>query len=198
VNERHERLIDGLLTLADSEHEITERTSVDLADIAEYVLEALPAGGPAGTSLLDPAPVVGDPVLLERLVQNLVENAVRHNVPDGWLRIETATVHGQARLVVTNSGPVVPGVRDGIDLPALPPPGPRADRRPVPRPRPGPGPVHRARDRPGPPRHRHGDAPPGRRPHPHHHPPTGVMIIRFARHMGVCGLKIRPVARQVG
>ena len=35
VNERHERLIDGLLTLADSENEITERTPVDLADVAE-------------------------------------------------------------------------------------------------------------------------------------------------------------------
>lgn len=108
VNERHERLIDGLLMLADSEHEVTEQTSVDLADVAEYVLEALPAGGPAVTSRLDPAPVTGDPVLLERLVQNLVENAVRHNVPDGWLRVETATVDGRARLVVVNSGPVVP------------------------------------------------------------------------------------------
>ncbi|MEV4414536.1 HAMP domain-containing sensor histidine kinase [Catellatospora sp. NPDC049609] len=108
VNERHERLIDGLLTLADSEHEIAERTPVDLADIAEYVLEVLPAGGPAVTSLLDPAPVTGDPVLLERLVQNLVENAVRHNVPGGWLRVETSTVDGRARLVVTNSGPAVP------------------------------------------------------------------------------------------
>ncbi|GAA1659338.1 sensor histidine kinase [Catellatospora bangladeshensis] len=109
VNERHERLIDGLLTLADSENELTERTPVDLADIAEYVLEALPPGGPAVTRLLDAAPVTGDPVLLERLVQNLVENAVRHNVPeDGWLRVETATVGGRARLVVTNSGPVVP------------------------------------------------------------------------------------------
>ncbi|MEU8000522.1 HAMP domain-containing sensor histidine kinase [Catellatospora sp. NPDC049111] len=108
VNERHERLIDGLLMLADSEHEVAEQTSVDLADVAEYVLEALPSGGPVVTSLLDPAPVTGDPVLLERLVQNLVENAVRHNVPDGWLRVETATVDGRARLVVANSGPVVP------------------------------------------------------------------------------------------
>lgn len=108
VNERHERLIDGLLMLADSESPVTEQTPVDLADIAEYVVEALPAGGPTVTSMLDPAPVTGDPVLLERLVQNLVENAVRHNVPDGWLRVETATVGGRARLVVTNSGPAVP------------------------------------------------------------------------------------------
>jgi signal transduction histidine kinase len=123
VNERHERLIDGLLTLADSENEVAERSPVDLADVAAYVLEALPEYAPAVTRLLDAAPVSGDPVLLERLVQNLVENAVRHNVPGsagaggagagaaapaGWLRVETTTVDGQARLIVRNSGPVVP------------------------------------------------------------------------------------------
>jgi signal transduction histidine kinase len=108
VNERHERLIDGLLVLADSESELTERSAVDLADVAAHVLETLPGNGLRVTRLLEPAPCTGDPVLLERLVSNLVENGMKHNVSPGWIRVETSTVDGQAQLVVTNSGPVVP------------------------------------------------------------------------------------------
>src|SRR5262249_16988457 len=37
VNQRHERLIDGLLTLASSEQRVTEPTPVDLADIARHI-----------------------------------------------------------------------------------------------------------------------------------------------------------------
>lgn len=108
VNERHERLIDGLLLLADSETELTERSPVDLADVASHVLDTLPANGVRITRLLGSAPCTGDPVLLERLVHNLTENAIKHNVAPGWLRIETSTVDGHAQLVVSNSGPVVP------------------------------------------------------------------------------------------
>ncbi|ROT27971.1 cell wall metabolism sensor histidine kinase WalK [Micromonospora sp. HM5-17] len=111
INERHERLIDGLLTLADSEQRVVDRTRIDLAEVAAYVADQA-----AGTSNLPihrrlaPAPTAGDPVLLERLTQNLVENAVRHNLPSGgevW--IDTDTVDGWARLTVINTGPVVPG-----------------------------------------------------------------------------------------
>jgi signal transduction histidine kinase len=57
----------------------------------------------------------GDPVLLERLTVNLVENARRYNVPAGSLRVTTEAVDGWATLVVENSGPPV---SEG-DLPAL-------------------------------------------------------------------------------
>lgn len=110
VNERHERLIDGLLMLADSETEIAEHSPVDLAEIAGHVLDNLPAGAPRVTRLLDNARMLGDPILLERLVQNLVENAVKYNLPrDGWINVATSTVDGRARLTVINPGAVVPG-----------------------------------------------------------------------------------------
>jgi signal transduction histidine kinase len=112
VNARHERLIDGLLLLADSENELTERSRIDLADVAGAVLDQLsPAAQDAGVRFLDPdlaaAPVLGDPVLLERTVQNLVENAIRHNRTDGWLSVATREEQGASIVVVRNTGPVI-------------------------------------------------------------------------------------------
>ncbi|MFC4072220.1 sensor histidine kinase [Actinoplanes subglobosus] len=107
INDRHGRLIDGLLLLARSEREVTERSYVDLADIVDHVAES-----DTVKVIAEPeeAAVLGDPVLLERLVQNLVENGVRHNVPDGaWVRVTTRTrPDGWVELQVSNSGPVVP------------------------------------------------------------------------------------------
>lgn len=113
MNERHERLIDGLLTLASGEQRVSERTPVDLADVAAHVCtesgEAARAAGVAVRTSLEPAPVSGDPVLLERLVQNLVDNAIRYNVAeDGWLAVSTGVAGGYAELTVENSGPPVP------------------------------------------------------------------------------------------
>ena len=102
INDRHGRLIDGLLLLARSERELTERAYVDLADIASHV------SGPDIKAELAEAATVGDPVLLERLVQNLVENGVRHNLPGGWVRVATYARNGLATLEVSNTGPVVP------------------------------------------------------------------------------------------
>ncbi|RRR99338.1 sensor histidine kinase [Glycomyces terrestris] len=109
VNARHERLIDGLLLLMRSDRELGERSYVDLADIAEHVAAQTPAPGVAVATSCGEAPVRGEPVLLERLVQNLVENAVRYNAPeDGWVEVATRTEDGRAVLEVSNSGPVIP------------------------------------------------------------------------------------------
>jgi signal transduction histidine kinase len=111
INERHERLIDGLLTLADSENPISQRSAMDLADVVVHVAElAGPAAADARISLqtdLEPAPVTGDPVLLERLVHNLVENAIRHNQAGGWLTLRSRPVEAGAELVIANTGPPV-------------------------------------------------------------------------------------------
>jgi signal transduction histidine kinase len=110
INTRHERLIDGLLTLAKSDREPGGQSYVDLADIVDHVATQLPASGVTVHTDQGEAPTSGNPVLLERLVQNLVENGLRHNVADGgWVRVATgAGPDGTAELVVTNTGPVVP------------------------------------------------------------------------------------------
>jgi hypothetical protein len=59
------------------------------------------------TALQD-AQVTGDRVLLERLVSNLIDNAVKHNVTGGWVMASTRTGAGTAELTVANSGEHIP------------------------------------------------------------------------------------------
>lgn len=104
-----ERLIEALLTLARSQRGLERREPVDLAEV---VRELLPAGERVA-AVLDPAPVLGDPQLLERLVANLADNAVRHNLPEGgWVRVWTGVdAAGRPGLRIANSGPVIPADR---------------------------------------------------------------------------------------
>jgi signal transduction histidine kinase len=107
INDRHGRLIDGLLLLAQSDRPVRERSFVDLADIVDHV-----AVSDTVKVVAEPAEatVAGNPVLLERLVQNLVENGVRHNLPsDGWVQVRSySRPDGWAVVEVSNSGPVIP------------------------------------------------------------------------------------------
>ncbi|MEW1546264.1 sensor histidine kinase [Streptomyces tsukubensis] len=111
VNERHERLIDSLLTLARAESAPAESHPVDLAAVAESVLTHTAADaqrrGLRVQRILSPAPALGDPVLLEQLVRNLVDNAVKYNVPDGVLTVHTGTGPLGAYIAVGNSGAVI-------------------------------------------------------------------------------------------
>jgi signal transduction histidine kinase len=115
INARHERLINGLLLLARTEHGISNPSYVDLQDVADHVVGETDASGLAMTVAMAEAPVLGDALLLERLVRNLVDNAVRHNVTGGWVHVATDTAADRARLVVTNTGPAVPR----YEIPAL-------------------------------------------------------------------------------
>jgi signal transduction histidine kinase len=113
VNQRHERLIEGLLTLTSSEQHIVDPTPVDLAEIAAHVVsQAAQKAADANLDVrteLKPAETSGEPILLERLVENLVENAIRYNVAeDGWIRVATGVVGEHVELVVENPGPVIP------------------------------------------------------------------------------------------
>lgn len=93
VNGRHERLIDGLPALAEGEQTLLDRRSFDLTDVAEHVLDQAVAEAAEREvtmhRLLDAAPTTGAAVLVERLVQNLLENAIRHNHPKGEVWVTT-------------------------------------------------------------------------------------------------------------
>jgi len=106
------RLIEALLTLASSESGLKERQPVDLAPVVTGTLAGLrPETGRLGIHIDEfaaPAPLDGDPLLIERLVANLLTNAVRHNVPGGRVEISTGVTDGEAVLSVTNTGPLIP------------------------------------------------------------------------------------------
>jgi signal transduction histidine kinase len=113
TNERSEQLVEGLLLLARSDNQIVERKPVDLAEVAEQAIDQVHGEAAAKGVVIrgeqKPAVVQGNGVLLERIALNLVQNAVRYNVPEGgWVEVTTEVQHGQAVLMVSNTGPVVP------------------------------------------------------------------------------------------
>jgi signal transduction histidine kinase len=114
TNERSEQLVEGLLLLARSENQLTDRRPVDLAEVAVQAQEQTRAEAESrGVELrteLEPTVVSGNGVLLERIALNLMQNAVRYNLPkDGWVEVSVGPMPGIGELVVTNTGPVVPG-----------------------------------------------------------------------------------------
>jgi signal transduction histidine kinase len=113
---RADDLIAGLLLLARTEGaELAGMVPVDLADAAGTALAVVRAeAGRRGLRIqvrTAPAPAHGDPVLLERVAGNLLENAVRHNIVGGWVEVCTAATATTAELRVASSGPEIPGDR---------------------------------------------------------------------------------------
>jgi signal transduction histidine kinase len=133
-----ESMVEALLTLAVSDQ---GKLSTEFTDLATCAEDAIDGAAPEIERLdlhvnteLDPAETTGDPQLLERMIQNLVDNAVRHNEPGGWIRLRTGSSDAGAYLEIANSGPFIPddavpslfepfrrmearaGVRDGVGL----------------------------------------------------------------------------------
>jgi len=111
-NAEQERLIDALLTLASSEADPSEHETVDLAAIAGAAI-AVPRTEAGRLHLkvrsdIQPATLDGDPLLVQHLVTNLIDNAVRHNIPDGDVEVATGTSQAGVVLSVANSGTVIP------------------------------------------------------------------------------------------
>jgi signal transduction histidine kinase len=111
ASQEQERLIAALLALARSERGLSIREPFDLSVVTTAVLGGREADfdrhGLHLSASLDTAPTVGDPALAERLVANLIDNALRHNVVDGRVEVATSVRGGDAVLSVRNTGPIL-------------------------------------------------------------------------------------------
>lgn len=113
-----DRLLEGLLLLARAQNSgPSEHDAVSLSDLASSALrsraEAVAEKDLTVTCSLEPVTVSGNPTLLASLVDNLVDNAIRHNEPGGWIRIVLGRDRSRAALTVENGGAVV--AQDGVE-----------------------------------------------------------------------------------
>ncbi len=112
TSQQQEQIIQALLTLARSQRGLEHREPFDLAAVTGDVLSArYPEAQRRGLRIdaaLAPAMSTGDPQLAQRLVANLADNALRHNVPGGWIDVATGTIAGRSVIWVANSGPLIP------------------------------------------------------------------------------------------
>ena len=104
---RAEHLIGALLILARNDRGLTIHEEVDLATIAEDVLDTAQLGDRRVHAALEPAVIKGDPVLAEHLIANLVDNAIRYNIPTGDIWLRTFVADGSSQVTVANTGPLV-------------------------------------------------------------------------------------------
>jgi signal transduction histidine kinase len=136
--DRAESMVEALLTLAVSDR---GKLAAEFTDLATWAEDAIDAAASEIKRLdlhvdaeLDPAEMTGDPQLLARMIWNLVDNAVRHNEPGGWVRLRTGSRDAAVYVDIANSGPFIPddtvpslfepfrrmeartGVRDGVGL----------------------------------------------------------------------------------
>jgi signal transduction histidine kinase len=113
TNERNENLIEGLLVLAESDRGVQGMVPVRLDELARGVIEThLELAASLQVSIrpkLDPITAPCDSVLVERLLVNLVSNAISYNEPGGWVEVEVTAGPGQEpQIRVRNTGPHVP------------------------------------------------------------------------------------------
>jgi signal transduction histidine kinase len=108
AGQQQERLIEALLTLARSQRGLDARQPIELAAMAEAAVRSRLAEAQSQeislTAELGTSLILGDPRLAERLMANLLDNALRHNVPGGWAHVFTGQHDGEAVLAVVNSG----------------------------------------------------------------------------------------------
>jgi signal transduction histidine kinase len=111
-SEQQEQLIDALLALAQGQRGLDHREPTDLATITDNAIKGIASEAEQRhlhvEVALATATVSGDHRLIARLVSNLLQNAVRHNVPGGEVRVHVGTVGGRASLTIGNTGPLVP------------------------------------------------------------------------------------------
>jgi len=110
--DQSDALIDGLLTLARSDRGLTTRELVDFEAAAQDAIDHASTAARTSDIVIDadlsPAPTLGDRVLLERLVANLLDNAVHYNLTGGSVIVVTGSDDDVSYITVTNTGPLVP------------------------------------------------------------------------------------------
>jgi signal transduction histidine kinase len=115
--QQQERLIGALLTLARSHRGLSRREPADLADMTAEVLRARETDaacrGVTVRASMTAAPVLGDERLVRQLAANLIDNALRHNLPGGNLSVDVASGRGRSTFTITNTGPVIPADQVG-------------------------------------------------------------------------------------
>ena len=110
--DKADRLVESFLTLARAQHGGTVTRSIVALDelattaLAEHSAAINDMHLTVGQDHHD-APVPGSEALLAYLTANLIDNAIRHNQPGGWIRVATGTGTGTAWLVVENSGSIL-------------------------------------------------------------------------------------------
>jgi signal transduction histidine kinase len=112
LGDRQERLIAALLTLASSQRGLGQTESLDLAEITRKAVRdrqhEADSHGVGLSAALGPAPATADPSLAESLIANLIDNAIRHNIPGGQVTISTAMSGDGAAITVGNTGTLIP------------------------------------------------------------------------------------------
>jgi signal transduction histidine kinase len=109
--EQQEELIEALLALAQGQRGIDRRELVDLAVVASAVLDRYELDAITRSieveAELSPAQLSGDRRLIERLVTNLLQNALRHNDAGGEVTVGVREQAGSPALTISNTGPVI-------------------------------------------------------------------------------------------
>lgn len=103
-----ERVLTACVTLSRSEPEPGRHELLDLAVVIDELVRSTDLQGHTATTCLEPAPTIGDPVLIERLFDNLLANAVRHNDAGGWIAISAGTKARRAIVSIENTGSPIP------------------------------------------------------------------------------------------
>jgi len=110
--QQQERILEALLTLAASQAGTSRHEPVDLSEVTTALLRAARARIQRRRlhlqTSLSPAPLCGDPDLIDRLAANLLDNAIQHNTPAGTIEITTGASNGHAVLTLANTGPLIP------------------------------------------------------------------------------------------
>jgi signal transduction histidine kinase len=105
-----DRLLESFLMLARAEHgALAQQTKVSLAKLVKAAIDdrhdATAERNLTIEQSLVEIEVTGSEALLARMVENLIDNAIRHNEPGGWIRVATALNTRGAELVVESGGP---------------------------------------------------------------------------------------------